>query len=73
MKSKLRGFTLIEVLVVVAIIGALATVAMTISRSSKAKAQQVLTLQKMKSLGTAFAAYAADKNGRRQLDRCCQA
>jgi prepilin-type N-terminal cleavage/methylation domain-containing protein len=63
MKSKLRGFTLIEVLVVVAIIGALATVAMTISRSSKAKAQQVLTLQKMKSLGTAFAAYAADKNG----------
>jgi prepilin-type N-terminal cleavage/methylation domain-containing protein len=68
MKNKLRGFTLIEVLVVVAIIGALAAVVVTISKSSKAKAQQVQTLQKMKSLGTAFAAYTTEKNGLMPLE-----
>jgi prepilin-type N-terminal cleavage/methylation domain-containing protein len=68
MKNKLRGFTLIEVLVVVSIIAALAAVVMTISKSSKAKAQQVVTLQKMKALGTAFAAYTTDKNGLMPLE-----
>lgn len=68
MKNKSRGFTLTEVLVVIAVIGALAAIVMTITKSSKAKAQQVLTLNKMKSLGSAFAAYTTDKNGKLPLE-----
>ncbi|MEO5916700.1 MAG: type II secretion system protein [Luteolibacter sp.] len=63
MKTRLRGFTLIELLIVVAIVGALAAIAMSISKSAKAKAQQTVTMQKMKALGTAFSTYVSEKNG----------
>ncbi len=52
MKNKPNGFTLIEVLIVIAITVALATIGATMAKSSKAKAQRVITLEKMKSLET---------------------
>lgn len=63
MKKKTRGFTLIEMLIAMAIAVALAAIAVTLSKSSKAKAQQVVTLSKMKALGTAFSSYTTEKNG----------
>lgn len=63
MKTKPNGFTLIEVLITVSIIIALAAIGTSMAKSSKAKAQRVLTLQKMKSLGSAFSTYTAEKNG----------
>lgn len=63
MKTKPRGFTLIEVLIVISIVAALAAIGTSLFRSSKAKAEQATTLQKMKTLGVAFSAYTVDKNG----------
>jgi prepilin-type N-terminal cleavage/methylation domain-containing protein len=63
MKKKSRGFTLIEILIVVAIIAALAAIGMTLMKSVKGKAQQTNTLKKMKSLGVAFVAFTTDNNG----------
>jgi prepilin-type N-terminal cleavage/methylation domain-containing protein len=60
---KPRGFTLIEVLIVVAVSAALAAIGFSLYRSSKQKANQSAALQKMKSLGTAFATYTVDRNG----------
>lgn len=50
-------------LIVITISIALASVVFTLLRSGKAKAQQAIVLQKMKSLGVAFSTYVADKNG----------
>jgi prepilin-type N-terminal cleavage/methylation domain-containing protein len=61
--KKRRGFTLTEVLIVVAVIAALAAIGMSVYRLSKQKAHQSAALQKMKSLGTAFATYTVDRNG----------
>ena len=63
MKRHSRGFTLIEMLIVVAVVIALATIGASLYRSSKEKAHQSTALQKMKSLGSAFATYTVDKNG----------
>ncbi|MES2658885.1 MAG: type II secretion system protein [Verrucomicrobiota bacterium] len=64
MKSKTRGFTLIEVMITMAVIAALGAIAVTISRSSKAKANQVVTLTKMKAMGAAFTTYTTEHNGK---------
>ncbi|MFY7817926.1 MAG: type II secretion system protein [Akkermansiaceae bacterium] len=61
--KKNRGFTLMEVLVVVAIMAALATIGFTVFQSSRSKANQAAALTKMRSLGTAFGSYVADNNG----------
>lgn len=61
--KKHRGFTLTELLIVVAVIAALAAIGMSVYRSSKQKAHQSVALQKMKSLGSAFATYTVDRNG----------
>jgi prepilin-type N-terminal cleavage/methylation domain-containing protein/prepilin-type processing-associated H-X9-DG protein len=57
------GFTLIEILVVVAVVVALAAIGSSLYRSSKEKANQSAALQKMKSLGAAFVSYTVDTNG----------
>ena len=54
---------MIEILIVVAIVGALAAIGMSLFKSAKQKANQSAALQKMKSLGAAFATYTVDKNG----------
>ena len=61
--KKNKGFTLMELLVVVAIIAALATIAFTVIQSSRSKADQASALTKMRSLGTAFGSYVADSSG----------
>ncbi len=60
---KTRGFTLIEVLIVVAVVVALAAIGLSLFKSSKQKANQSAALHKMKSLGAAFATYTVDRNG----------
>lgn len=63
MKRISRGFTLIEVLIVVAIVIALAAIGLSVMKASRQKADQANALQKMKSLGAAFATYTTDKGG----------
>ncbi|RYD49124.1 MAG: prepilin-type N-terminal cleavage/methylation domain-containing protein, partial [Verrucomicrobiaceae bacterium] len=63
MKPKPNGFTLMEVMISISIIIALATIGVTISKTSRQKAQQTVTLSKMKALGSAFNTYTAEKNG----------
>ncbi|MES2922980.1 MAG: type II secretion system protein [Verrucomicrobiota bacterium] len=63
MKRKSPGFTMMEVLITMSIIAALSAIGVTLSRTTKAKAHQMVTLGKMKSLGAAFSTYAADRNG----------
>lgn len=60
---KNRGFSLIEVLIAIAVVAALAAITMTLVKSSKERANQAAALQKLKSLGAAFAAYTTDKGG----------
>lgn len=54
---------MIEVLIAVAIVAALAAISVTVAKAAKQKAHQSAALQKMKSLGAAFSTYTADKNG----------
>jgi prepilin-type processing-associated H-X9-DG protein len=63
MKRKSRGFTLIEILIVVSISIALAAIIVSVMRTARAKAHQTTALQKLKQLGSTFAAYTTDKNG----------
>ena len=65
-----RAFTLIELLVVIAIVAALAAIVFTMFQSARAKAQKAGALQKMRSLGTAFAGYTSDKNGLLPYEDC---
>ena len=63
MKFRKQGFTLIEVLIVVAISAALAAVGVSLYRSSKQRANQTVALQKMKSLATVLVTYTVENNG----------
>jgi prepilin-type N-terminal cleavage/methylation domain-containing protein len=63
MISKNRGFTLIEVLIVVAVLVALTAIGASLFKSTKERAHQTAAMSKMKALGTAFAAYTTDRNG----------
>ncbi len=63
MNKKPRGFTLLEMLIAVAVVAALAAIGVTISRSSKQKAHQSVALQKLRALGSTFVAYTTDKGG----------
>lgn len=63
MKHKKCGFTLIEVLIVVAISAALTGIGFSLSKSSKQKARQTAAMGKMRALGAAFATYTVDQNG----------
>ncbi len=63
MKKNAKGFTLIEILIVIAIVTALAAIGHSVFKSAKQKANQSVALQKMKTLGAAFATYTVEKNG----------
>jgi prepilin-type processing-associated H-X9-DG protein len=63
MKKRSRGFTRIEILIGLGVAIALGVVAMTLMKTSRAKAHQVATLAKMKALGSAFSTYATEKSG----------
>ncbi len=63
MKTKPNGFTLMEMMITVSIILALGAIAITLSKTARQKAQQTITLGKMKALGASFNTYTADNGG----------
>lgn len=62
-KSLRQGFTLMEVLVVIAIILVLAAIAVPAIETFRMKANKAYSLTKMKDLGAASLAYSAENNG----------
>ena len=62
-RRKIAGFTLMEVLVAVAIVIVLVSIATPIVMRSRAKSRQVQALKVMANLGAALHRYAADHNG----------
>jgi len=63
MNRPARGFTLTELMIVIAITVALSGISLSLFRSSKEKANQTVALSKMKALGSAFATFSVDRNG----------
>lgn len=63
MKKRSRGFTSIEIVIVLGVVIALGVIAVTLTKTSRAKTHQINTLVKMKALGAAFSTYATEKNG----------
>ena len=61
---KRRGFTLIEMLVVIAIIGTLAGIAWPISRSMIGKSREASCLNNLRSLGVGLQTYIQEHNNR---------
>lgn len=61
--SRTHGFTLVELLVCIAIVAGLAAIAMSIMKSSRQKAHLVSANQKLRSLGASLVAYTTDTNG----------
>ena len=65
MKRQTRsGFTLVELLVVIAVIAILAALLLPALSSSKAKAKRMVCLDNLKQLATAWTIYNGDNNGR---------
>lgn len=62
-EQRFTGFTLIELLVGIAIIGVLAAALVPAVSSMKIKAQRMESVSRLRALGTAFTAYAADHKG----------
>jgi type II secretion system protein G len=60
MRAKARGFTLVELLIVVAIIGLLAAIAIPALTSSIQRARQKRTIAELRAIGTAVSSYATD-------------
>lgn len=62
MNRKPQGFTLMELLVVIVIIAALAALSYPVIRGNIAKSKQAACLTRMRSLGVAMEAYLQDHN-----------
>src|ERR1041385_5074124 len=60
-----HGFTLIELLVVIAIIAILAAILFPVFAQVREKARQTTCSSNLKQIGTAFAMYVQDYDGRR--------
>ncbi len=60
--SRSRGFTLVEMLVVLVIISALVGIGIPVSRSLAAKSRQTVCLGNLRALGTALQTYLQDHN-----------
>ncbi len=60
--SKIRGFTLVEMLVVIAIIATLAGIGYPVIRSSIDKSREAACLNQLRSLGVALESYLQDHN-----------
>ncbi len=58
-----KGFTLTEVLVILAIIGTISAIVIPLSQSAKRTANHAACLQKLRSLGVAVEAYTIDHGG----------
>lgn len=58
-----KGFTLVELLVVITIIAVLVTVTMSITQKIKAKAYQVNALSSIRQIGTFAVGYATENSG----------
>ncbi|HSP44141.1 MAG TPA: prepilin-type N-terminal cleavage/methylation domain-containing protein [Luteolibacter sp.] len=63
-RSQSGGFTLVELLVVITVVAALAATAMAAFRSVRAKANATTELSRMRNLGVAMFSWAAERNGR---------
>lgn len=63
MQGRAKGFTLIEILVVIAIIAILAAIVFPVMSSSREKARQATCLSNLRQLGTAVRMYADDWDG----------
>lgn len=59
---KRRGFTLVEVLIVLAVIAALAGIGIPLARSALAKSREASCLNKLRSLGVALESYLQDNS-----------
>ena len=68
MTRRIRGFTLIELLVVIAIIAILAAILFPVFARAREKARITSCQNNMKQLGTAFAMYCSDYDGRMPMD-----
>ena len=62
MKHQSRGFTLIELMVVVAIIGLLSSVVLASLNTARSKGNDAARMQNVKALGTAMELYYSDNN-----------
>lgn len=62
-RSRYRGFTLVELMVVIMIVAALAVLSLYLTRNFKTKAYQTSALNSMRQVATANAGYSMENNG----------